>query len=156
VEPIDRTTAPDLFRPLSEADLPAAIALWRACEGIGLSDADREAELQTFLARNPGLSWAAIEGGALLGCVLAGHDGRRGFLYHLAVRSDARRRGLGRALATRALQSLRAEGIAKCHIMVYRDNAEGHAFWQRAGFSQRDEIVIRSCVLVTETDSCVC
>lgn len=132
------------IRELRLEDYDAALALWQRCPGIGLSNADSLYALKKFLQRNPGLSFVAFTGDELVGTVLSGHDGRRGFLYHLAVDPRQRRQGLGRALAERALSALKAEGIQKCHILVYRDNEDGKAFWQSFGWKMRSEIDLLS------------
>lgn len=135
------------IRTMMTRDLPATIALWRSCEGIGLSSSDSVEELSSFLARNPATSYVACADERVIGAVLAGHDGRRGFLYHLAVDEASRRQGLGRSLVTHALSALEAAGILKCHVMVYRDNAAGHAFWERIGWARREDIDIKSIAL---------
>lgn len=133
-----------VLRVFLPGDIAAASALWRAAPGVGLSDADEAPALQRFLSRNPGCSQVATRGAALVGAVLAGHDGRRGWLHHLAVDAAARRRGVGRALLQRALAALREAGIAKCHVMVLRANAEGIAFWRAVAAAERVELVVFS------------
>ena len=133
--------------PMTPADIPAALALWRACPGVGLGDSDNVEEITAFLARNPGLSWVAWSGDRLVGTVLVGHDGRRGFLYHLAVAPGWRRRGLARLLVDRAVAGLEAAGIRKCHVMVFRTNATGRAFWAAKGWRGRDDIALYSADL---------
>lgn len=135
------------LRTMTAADVSDALALWAACDGIGLSAADTPAALATFLARNAATSWVAVADGRLIGTVLAGHDGRRGFLYHLAVAVGARRRGLGRELVRHALTSLATAGIEKCHVMVFRSNDAGREFWDRLGWSRRNDIDVHSHVL---------
>ena len=66
-----------------------------------LSAADGRAEIASFLARNPGFSQVALEGGKLVATILVGHDGRRGLIHHLVVAEGARHRGLGRRLVVR-------------------------------------------------------
>lgn len=130
-----------VLRPMRPADLPAARALWRSTEGVGMGPGDAPRELAAFLARNPGLSVVArTRGGALAGAVLGGHDGRRGFLYHLAVRRRHRGRGLGRALVDRCLEGLRATGVGKVSIMVFGDNEPGLSFWRGAGWRERPDL----------------
>jgi ribosomal protein S18 acetylase RimI-like enzyme len=124
------------------ADYAAVFALWRGCEGIGLSDADRRLGIGAYLRRNPRLSFVAEAGGRIVGAVLCGHDGRRGYLHHLAVAPAWRRRGIGRVLVDAALGRLRAAGIAKCNLFLYRDNAGGRAFWRRHGWSARGDLVL--------------
>lgn len=133
------------IRPFAMEDYEAAYALWSNTPGVGLSDADKADSIRLFLARNPGLSFVAVdEDGALAGTVLAGHDGRRGFLYHLAVALSRRSHGTGQRLAQAALDALRQEGIAKVHIMVLGDNAAGQAFWSKLGWMLRDNLIIYS------------
>lgn len=141
-----RSAAPDAvtLRVLLPQDLDAALALWRATPGIGLSEADEPAALQRYLARNPGCSVAATRGTALVGTLLAGHDGRRGLIHHLVVAEGARRRGLARAMLARALDALRRAGIGKCHVMTFADNAAGRAFWRAAGAAHRVELALHS------------
>lgn len=125
-------------------DYPAVLALWTAVEGIGLSDADTPAGIAQYLQRNPGLSFVARDDGRIVGAVLCGHDGRRGYLHHLAVATDHRRRGIGRALVESCLAGLRELGIDKCHLFVYAGNAAAIAFWDRIGWEQRHDLVIMS------------
>jgi dipeptidyl aminopeptidase/acylaminoacyl peptidase/GNAT superfamily N-acetyltransferase len=129
-------------------DYEAALALWRSQPGIGLDDAsDSRAGIMAFLRRNPRLSIVASDAGALVGTALVGHDGRRGFVYHLAVAPSHRHLGLGRTLAERALQSLAACGIPKCTILVMRSNAGGQAFWERLGWTRRDDLHVHQHAL---------
>lgn len=132
------------LRPFLATDIPAARALWQATPGVGLSAADEPAALQAFLARNIGTSFVAESAGRLTGTILVGHDGRRGLIHHLAVAADQRRSGLGRALVDAGLAALRAQGIDKCHLMVFADNTEGAAFWTGIGATRRDELQLYS------------
>lgn len=126
----------------------AVLALWQSTEGLTLRDADSREAIERYLARNPGLSFVAFEADTLTGAVLCGHDGRRGYLHHLAVAPSHRRRGIGSALAERCLQALAEQGIFKCHVFVRADNPEARAFWQRAGWTIRDDIVTMSWTVV--------
>ena len=120
------------------------LALWRACEGVGLSEADSRESIARYLARNPGMGFIALDGEKIVGAVLCGHDGRRGYIHHLAVHPDYRRRGVGRALAQECLDALRAERIGKCHLFVLKNNAAGARFWKSAGWTPRADISIMS------------
>lgn len=132
------------IRPLRESDIPAALELWHATPGVGLSSADEPDALLRFMRRNPTSSLAAENQGALVGTVLCGHDGRRGLIHHLVVHEDFRRSGLGRSLLTEGLDALRLEGIEKCHLLVFRENTDGLAFWQAVGARTRPELVLLS------------
>jgi ribosomal protein S18 acetylase RimI-like enzyme len=122
----------------------AAYSLWKASDGIGLSDADSRENIARFLAHNHGMSFVALEDGRLVGAVLCGSDGRRGYLHHLAVAGSHRRRGIGRALADRSLAALAAAGVRKCHIFVMAGNREGQDFWKGIGWQERTSLVIMS------------
>jgi N-acetylglutamate synthase len=132
------------LREFAIEDYDAACALWQATEGIGLSEADKRENIAYFLGRNRGLSMVAEENGKIVGALLCGSDGRRGFLHHLAVAAGHRRAGIGRALVTRCLAELAAIGMRKCHIFVMQDNAEGKKFWRRIGWEERTTLVVMS------------
>ena len=134
-------------RPMTEEDIPAALALWQGLPGIGLRDADSPPALARFLRRNPGLSFVAVAGGELVGVSLAGQDGRRGYLHHVAVRPDCRKRGTGRRLVEACVAALSAEGIEKVNFWVKADNAACLAFWSRLGGRERTDIVMVSLIL---------
>ncbi len=133
------------IREMTIADYDEAIALWRATEGMGLSAADTRESIARYLARSPGMSFVARgEDGSLAGAVLCGHDGRRGYLHHLAVHTACRWQGLGRRLTERCLAALRTEGIDKCHLFVKRDNTSGQSFWEKTGWYERVDLVLMS------------
>ena len=100
--------------------------------------------IERYLERNRGLSFVACDGDRVIGAVLCGTDGRRGYLQHLAVAAAHRRRGIGRRLVTCALASLVAQGIMKCHLMVLPGNADARAFWQSAGWEERRDVLLLS------------
>lgn len=129
---------------MSMDDYDEVYALWRSSEGIGLSSADSREGIARFLERNPGLAFVARDAAGLAGAVMVGDDGRRGYLYHLAVSPTRRRQGIGRALVERCLEALRQRGIEKCHIFVYGENREGRAFWEEAGYETRNDLIIMS------------
>jgi ribosomal protein S18 acetylase RimI-like enzyme len=138
-------TDPEIkFSPMTIKDYDAVYALWKSLPGIGLSSADTREVIEQYLVRNAGLSFVARDGNKLIGAVLCGHDGRRGYLNHLAVDPGYRHRGIGHRLADTCLQALKAAGIHKCHIFVYADNANGLPFWETGGWHDRPELVLMS------------
>jgi ribosomal protein S18 acetylase RimI-like enzyme len=133
-----------ILREFTIEDYDAAYALWQATEGIGLSEADKRENIAFFLTRNQGLSMVAVEKDRIVGALLCGSDGRRGFLHHLAVAKSHRRAGIGRALVTRCLSGLAGIGMRKCHIFVMADNSEGKGFWQGIGWEERTTLLVMS------------
>ncbi len=130
-------------------DYDEVAALWRASEGIGLhDDVDSRQGITTYLDRNPGTSHVARHAGRIVGAVLCGHDGRRGYLHHLAVAVPWRRKGVGRALVEACLRKLAAAGIPKCNIFLFADNAQGESFWKHNGWVKRTDLEVMQKKLV--------
>lgn len=133
-----------LIREMNIEDYEEAYALWLRTEGMGITQSDTKQEIQKFLARNPGLSYVCVEQGKIVGTILCGHDGRRGFIYHVAVEEQFRGRKIGQELITHSLEKLKLDGIMKCHLMVFADHEMGNQFWSHMGWKRRDEIVLFS------------
>lgn len=132
------------IREMTIEDYEDVYALWDASEGIGLSDADSKEGIKRFLKRNPMLSFVAMDNGEIVGAALCGHDGRRGYIHHLAVIPSHRREGIGRSLVGRCMYALMRIGIGKCHLFVFGENQEAIDFWETLGYSQRVELVMMS------------
>ncbi len=124
--------------PMTIDDYDDVVALWRASEGM--SKLESRDELARYLERNPGISQVVRWRGELIAAVLAGHDGRRGYLYHLAVAAAHRHRGIARAIVDECLARLSALGLPRCGLQVYRDNTLGLDFWRRAGWDERADV----------------
>jgi putative acetyltransferase len=118
--------------------------LWESSEGVGLGDSDAKSEIKKFLDRNPGLSFTAWTGETLVGAILCGQDGRRGYIHHLAVIDSHRRGGVGKELVKRCIKELKQRGISKCHLFVFRDNEVGLAFWNELDWISRNELLLMS------------
>jgi ribosomal protein S18 acetylase RimI-like enzyme len=123
-----------IVRSMTAEDLPAARDLWANTSGIELAEGDGPGQLASYLLRNPETSLVAVSGERVIGAVLAGHDGRRGLMYHLAVATDQRRSGIARQLVDRSLSALKAAGITRVLILVAHDNEVGKLFWERCSF----------------------
>ena len=137
------------IRGMTAADYDAVYALWLSCAGMGLNNVDDSREgIERFLRRNPDTCFVAEEGGAVIGVIMAGNDGRRGFIYHTAVSPDSRRRGVGKALVDAALDALRQCGITKVALVVFARNEAGNRFWEQRGFTAREDLVYRNRALV--------
>ena len=121
------------------------ISLWESSEGVGLdSDTDTKERIWIYLHRNPGLSFAAFEKGKLIGAVLCGQDGRRGYLHHLSVAEAYRNKGIGTMLVDKVTSKLRIIGIRKCNIFVFADNLAGQEFWKKSGWVERTDLKVMS------------
>jgi len=125
-------------------DYQKVIALWKSCEGIGLSSADSEDSIKSYLKRNRGMSFVARNKDGIIGAVLCGHDGRRGYLHHLAVHADFRNQGIGRSLVEKCTSALHSIGIQKCHLFIFNSNENGIRFWEKIGWNHRKDIGVIS------------
>lgn len=131
-------------RELKIYDYQEVMKLWQNTENIGLSAADKKEAVESFLSRNPGLSFVAVDNSRIVGAILCGHDGRRGAIYHLAVDTKFRNQGIGANLVTHSLEVLKSAGIERCHIHVYALNQVGLSFWQKEGWYLRPELMLLS------------
>ena len=143
------------IEPMSIADYHAVVHLWQNAEGIALDDTDSRPAIRRYLARNPALSFVAWSGHDLVGAVLCGHDGRRGYLHHLTVTPGHRRQGLGQKLVQACLDRLKQLGIHKCNIYLFSDNTEGAKFWIKNGWVERDGIrLLQKAIVPSELKRC--
>jgi len=127
---------------MAESDLDAVLALWSQTDGVGLNEMDTPEQLRAYLKRNPSLSMVVRDGEQIVGAVLCGHDGRRGYLNHLAVRPEYRKRGLGGQMVETCLSALKSIGILKCNIFLFAGNELGEDFWKRHGWSPRSDLLV--------------
>ena len=132
------------YTEMTIEDYPRVFALWERTEGVGLSDADSIENITQFLDRNPGTSFVAYAGDDLVGAVLCGNDGRRGYIHHLTVAEAYRREGIGRQLVATCLNKLKEINIHKCHLFVFVDNDSAIEFWEKIGWEKRGELTVMS------------
>lgn len=134
------------YRPMQLSDYDGLMQLWRGCPGLSLRDADSLEGTERYLRRNPGLSFVAEEQGAIVGSLMAGHDGRRGYIQHLAVAPGLREQGVASRLVEHCLAALKAQGIVKSHVHVLDSNTLGRGFWSRRGWVHRAEVEMYSFI----------
>lgn len=127
-------------------DYHAVMALMQQTPGVSIRAADSFDATARYLARNPGLSFVAKVDDEIVGCIMSGHDGRRGYLQHLLVLPAHRRQGIARALVEHCLSALAGIGIDKSHVDVLNTNAAAQAWWQQAGWTRRTDIARYSLV----------
>lgn len=120
-------------------DYDAAAELWNRVEGLDIAEGDDPETIGRFLQRNPGLSRIATDGRTVVGAVLCGHDGRRGYVYHLAVDPNYRGRGIAQRLIDECLAGLRLARLERVNILVGKDNSLGLEFYRRTGWEDLDE-----------------
>lgn len=133
------------IRMMKAEDYGQVYELWMRTPGMGLNATDDTEEgIGRYLKRNPATCFVAEEEGRIMGVILCGHDGRRGYIHHMAVDIPRRKAGVGTALLNAALDALKAEGIIKAALVVFEKNQIGNQFWEEKGFEKRDDLVYRN------------
>jgi ribosomal protein S18 acetylase RimI-like enzyme len=133
------------IRIMTIADYDALYDLWLHIPGMGLNTTDDSREgIAQYLKRNPTTCFVAEADGKLIGVIMAGHDGRRGYIYHTAVLPEYRKQGIAMTLVDHAMQALEAEGIHKTALVVFASNELGNGFWEHIGFTKREDLVYRN------------
>lgn len=134
-----------LIRKMTIEDYEAVYQLWISTPGMGLNNLDDSREgIEKYLRRNPATCFVAEKDGQIVGVIISGHDGRRGYIYHTAVAVSERNQGIGSALVDTAMAALEAEGIHKCALVAFERNETGNRFWENYGFTTRPDLVYRN------------
>ena len=130
------------LRPMEIGDYRKVRELWMTIRGFGIRSLDDAEEgIALFLQRNPGLSVVALDAEEqVIGAILCGHDGRRGCLYHVCVRQECRRQGVGKAMVVFCMEALRKERINKVSLIAFTKNDVGNAFWKQIGWTKRNDL----------------
>ena len=132
-------------RVMTIDDYDAVFHLWQNTPGMGLNTTDDSREgIEKYLKRNPTSCFVAEADGKIVGVIMAGHDGRRGFIHHTAVLPEYRKHGIAKNLVVCAIAALEKEGIHKVGLVAFQTNDLGKGFWEHIGFARRDDIVYRS------------
>lgn len=130
-----------MIREMKIEDFQGVHDLWMTIKGFGIRSVDDSKEgVERFLNRNPGLSVVAEEDGMIVGCILCGHDGRRGCLYHVCVREGYRMRGIGKEMVVHCMARLKEEKINKVSLIAFTQNDIGNAFWKEIGWTKRADL----------------
>ncbi len=133
------------IRKMTIDDYSAIYKLWMSCKGMGLNNIDDSKEgIDIFLKRNPDTCFVAVEKEAVVGVLMAGHDGRRGYIYHTAVAAGFRNMGIGKALVDAVTKAFFDLGIVKVALVVFDRNEVGNAFWEKQGFTVRNDLIYRN------------
>ena len=127
------------------SDYEQVYNMWLSCVGMGFNNVDDSKEgIEKFLKRNPTSCFVAIEDNIIVGAVIAGNDGRRGYIYHLAVNPKYRKNGIGTALVNNVMNALEDLDINKVALLTFKRNDIANAFWEKQGFITREDINYRN------------
>ena len=133
------------IRTMQIEDYDAVFALWKSCSGMGLNDVDdSRSGIERFLQLT---CLVAVEETAVIGAILVGSDGRRAYIYHTAVAPERQKQGIGSQLVQAAINAVQKIGIAKMALVVFSRNQSGNAFWEKQGFSAREDLTYRNLAL---------
>lgn len=132
------------IRVMKPSDYSEAMNLWSGAAGVGISPDDSEENIKLYLENNPKTSFVAVEQGKIVGAIMAGHDGYRGFIHHTAVLEKYRNCGIGDKLVKSALDAIKSEGINKVVLVVLKENISGNSFWAKMGFTTREDLIYRN------------
>lgn len=137
------------IRKMRIDDYEKVYDLWMSCSGMGLNDIDDSKEgIRRFLKRNPDTCFVAENQKQIVGVILVGEDGRRGYIYHTAVHPAYRKLDVGTNLVDKALSVLKEKNISKVGLLVFEKNKMGNDFWEKQGFTSRNDVVYRNQTLV--------
>ncbi len=130
------------------SDYNAVYNLWTACKGMGLNNVDDTRDgIERFLTRNPETCFVAVDNNEITGVIIAGNDGRRGYIYHTAVAPSYRHKGIGTRLVNTVMAAFEKIGITKVALVVFGRNKDGNAFWEAQCFTVRNDIVYRNKII---------
>ena len=133
------------IRLMKISDYEQVYNMWLSCVGMGFNNVDDSKEgIERFIKRNPTSCFVAIEDDIIVGAVIAGNDGRRGYIYHLAVNPKYRKKGIGTSLVNTVMKALEKLGISKVALLTFKRNEVANAFWEKQGFSAREDLNYRN------------
>jgi ribosomal protein S18 acetylase RimI-like enzyme len=133
------------IRKMTINDYNEIIKLWKSTDGVGLSGKDdSQKSIRLFLEKNPNICFVAEnKNKEIIGTIMAGNDGRRGHIYHLMVKPEYRKNGLGQILREKTEKALKKEGIRKLFLVVFAKNKIGNKFWENNGYKTRKDLIYR-------------
>jgi len=133
------------IRQMLITDYEGIYQLWTNTPGIGLNNLDDSKHgIEKYLKRNANTCFVAERDGTIIGVILSGHDGRRGFIYHTSVAAAERNKGIATDLVKYAMIALKEEGINKVALVAFSKNEVGNAFWEKQGFTVRSDLTYRN------------
>jgi ribosomal protein S18 acetylase RimI-like enzyme len=122
-------------------DYPIVRELWQA-SGLELRPGDDLEDIKLKLQRDPDLFLVAEQADKIVGSVIGGWDGRRGWIYHLAVSPDHQRKGIGAGLVRELEKRLTAKGARIVNAQVHKLNEKSSTFFKSMGYDERSHLVM--------------
>lgn len=137
------------IRIMKIEDYEQVYQLWLSCSGLGLNDLDDSKQgIERFLNRNPETCFVVENDNYIIGAIMVGNDGRRAYIYHLAILPAYQKQGIGKQLVQVALKKLEDLQIHKVALVVFKKNINAQLFWEKLGFIQRNDLIYRNISLV--------
>ncbi len=129
------------IRYMTIDDYDKVYELWLGIEGFAIRSIDDSRQgIEKFLLRNPDLSVVAECDGKIVGSILCGHDGRRGYLNHVCVAKEYRKKSIGTKMWKKCIEGLAREGISKATLVAFSSNDNGNHFWKDSGWETREDL----------------
>lgn len=129
------------LRTMVPGDYDKVYALWKSIKRFGIRSVDDSREgVEAFLKRNPTTSVVAVENDEVIGSILCGYDGRYGYMYHVCVKEQYRRQGIGKQMVVFCMKALQELHINKIALIAFTSNDAGNAFWHEIGWKRREDL----------------
>jgi len=122
-------------------DYSEIVQLWKAA-GLVIRPGDDAGGVRRKLLRDPDLFLTALMGEEIVGCIIGGWDGRRGWIYHLAVKPSHQRQGIATALLTEVETRLAEKGAEKVNAQIYESNEKSRKFFKKHGYETHTDLVM--------------
>ena len=127
-----------MIKEMTIDDYDELFTMWKNTPNMGLRSLDDSKEgISCFLRRNPNTNFVAYEDGTIVGAILCGHDGRRGYIYHTVVLPEYREHGIASNLVDAVVKALHEEGITRVCLNVMETNEQGKKFWISKGWERK-------------------
>jgi HAD superfamily hydrolase (TIGR01450 family) len=142
------------IRPARATDGQAILGLWDQAGMLAYTH-EPERDITAVLAADADAFLIAEVAGEPVGVIMGSNDGRRGWINRLAIAPRHRATGIGRALVAEAERVMRARGLPQANLLVFADNRDAQAFWERLGYSASAPVTLRTKRLGTAAvDAC--
>lgn len=129
------------YREIFLQDYDKLMNLWGKSKGIKLRSEDNSENIERFLLHNPGICFVALnEEDEVIGSILCGYDGKRGYVYHLAVDKNYRRNKIASNLVLLVKTEMKKRGVPKLSFVVIKENLQSVQFWLRLGAIERTDL----------------